>query len=75
MICRDDLELRWQLLTCENEFSDLLFQIDNIMQYSAETSMHHTMNMPHFINHDNNIIVPEHMMMLIPATISEGGAS
>ena len=24
MICRDDLELRWRLLGCENEFSNII---------------------------------------------------
>ena len=40
MICRDDLELRWRLLMCENEFShiSLLLYISTAFSLSLRES-------------------------------------
>ena len=35
MICRDDLELRWQLLMCENDFSHIIIFILTISVVAA----------------------------------------
>ena len=43
MICRDDLELRWRLLMCENEFSHILYCVETfLLRQSARIRKPHS---------------------------------